>query len=86
MHIAKHFALALIQCTEFFALENLNVAIQNGERSLQVMSSRSQRISSAQIAFAKLRILVEVLLSIHRNELSRGNCGLSGWGGCFLGH
>ena len=48
LHVAKNFALALVERAQLFVLQQLDVAVQNRERSLKVVGRRAQGIRGAQ--------------------------------------
>ncbi len=57
-HVAYHFALTIVQISQLFALQQLNIAVQNGERSFQIVSRGSQRIVRPQKALLELVMLL----------------------------
>src|SRR5438105_10636107 len=59
IHIPKNFALAFVQGSELFTGQQFHVSIQNRQRSLEVMSRRSQGIRSSQESLPQLGVLLQ---------------------------
>ncbi len=60
MHISQNLALLLIQTAEFLTLQELDVSVQNRQRSLQIVGRRSKSVRSAQVPLAKLRVFLQL--------------------------
>src|SRR5437870_13155641 len=61
-HIVKNFTLAIVQRPELLALQQFDIAIENGKRSLQIMSRRAQGVCGAQKPLTKLGVLLQQLM------------------------
>ena len=60
MHVAKDFALAIVQVSQFLALQHFDVTVQDRQRSFQIVRGRGQRIRRPKISFLKLREFLRV--------------------------
>ena len=77
-HVAQDLALPLVQSTQFFALQELDIAIQNSQRRLQIMCRRGQSVGSALKPLLKLVELLQQILAAIRIGAGRFGRGLGG--------
>src|SRR5439155_19581563 len=61
-HIVKNFTLAIVQRPELLTLQQFDVTVENGKRSLQIMDRRAQSVRGAQKPFTKLGVLLQQLM------------------------
>ena len=70
-HVAQDLALPLVQSAQLLALQELDVAVQNGQRSLEVMGGRGEGIGGALKSLLQLGELLQQILATARG---RGKC------------
>ena len=58
----QHFALAVAERAQLFALQQFDVAVQNRERSLEIVRGGGQRVGGALKALAQFLVFLQQVL------------------------
>ena len=58
-HVLQHFTLSLADRTQFLAMQELNISVQDGQWCLEIMGGGSECIGCALKTFAQFFVLVQ---------------------------